>query len=452
MPSIQDGPISSLFHPLSLKSSTSISDLSKLGVSEELAASSEHAPIGDCTAWGIPFEVGDVVVLTDKIVSIELPAIAAPWLIFMHTTDIPHVEPNRSGFFSPMRGEGQLGEHAANYVIRYADGLEMSLPIRRRFQVGTFQRRWGENCLESVAHHKPFPQRASHEQSYPSWGRSQTRVDTADSGPWVNWLWAWENPHPDREITGVRFEPVRGAVVVSAVSVGKVSSIPLRWRSRRKAVLTLPEGESFHPKLDDNGLLQQVQLDMGQVISATPRSIYPDDRWAKSYNNQIPNRSENQVLIEYTAHPQACFHLSGGQVIPVDRLDAKRGTQVEKEPSTNSLQPVKSATQRITLRVIERGSGKLVPVKLHIHGEWGEYLAPVDRHRIPNQAWFEDYSVDFVHGGVWEGATRTPTTAPIFQEKHALTYRWVKFMSRYPKGLRSARFGRWSMSCRIEKK
>jgi hypothetical protein len=38
-----------------------------------------------------------------------------------------------------------------------------------------------------------------------------------------------------------------------------------------------------------------------------------------------------------------------------------------------------------------------VAVKLHVHGEWGEYLAPVDRHRILNPAWFEDYSVDFPH-------------------------------------------------------
>ena len=38
-----------------------------------------------------------------------------------------------------------------------------------------------------------------------------------------------------------------------------------------------------------------------------------------------------------------------------------------------------------------------MPVKLHLHGEAGEYLAPVDRHRILNPHWFEDYSVDFAH-------------------------------------------------------
>jgi len=402
MPNMQDGPTSSLFRPLPLQGNASLSKLDDLGISEEMAAACEHAPDGHCVAWGVPFEVGDAVALTDENVSVELPPTVAPWLIFMHTSDLRHVEPSHTGFYSPMRGEGQLGEHAANYVVRYADGLEVILTVRRRSQLGTFQRRWGENCLESVAHHKPFPRRASHEQLFTSWGRSQTRVDTADSGPWVNWLWAWENPHPDKEIVGINFEPVSGIVIVSGISAGDVSSPPLRWEARRKVVLTLPEGENYNPELDEHGLLQQVQLDLGQVISATPRSIYPDDRWSETYNNQIPNRSENQVLIEYTAHPQACFHLSSGQIVPVDSLNIGQAAQVDKDCSTNSLQPVESATQRITLRVIERGSGKPVPVKLHVHGEWGEYLAPVNRHRIPNPAWFEDYSVDFVHGGAWE--------------------------------------------------
>jgi hypothetical protein len=40
-----------------------------------------------------------------------------------------------------------------------------------------------------------------------------------------------------------------------------------------------------------------------------------------------------------------------------------------------------------------------VAVKLHVHGEAGEYLAPVDRHRIPDTFWYEDWSVDYVNPG-----------------------------------------------------
>jgi hypothetical protein len=392
MSNVQDGPKSSLFVPLTFKGNVSLSELASVGISDEMSTALEHAPSGACVAWGIPFEVGDVVAVTDQVVSVELSPTIAQWFVFMHTSDLRSVELNPGGFISPMRGEGQLAEHAADYVILYADGTEKRVPIRRRHQLGAFQRRWGENCFEAVAHHKPHPVRSAHEQLRPGWGWTQVRVVQPDGRlgeQWINWLWAWENPYPQKAIVGIRFEPVSGIVIVSAISTGKASSLPLRWQKRRKACLTLPQEETFLPDLDEHGVLQQIQLDIGQIISATPRLIYPNDTWAETYNNQIPERSEHEVLIEYTAHPDACFHLSNGQIIPV--------SQVENKQTNTPLQVVTPATQRVTLRTVERGSNTCVPVKLHVHGEWGEYLAPVDRHRLLNPAWFEDYSVDFAH-------------------------------------------------------
>jgi hypothetical protein len=400
---VRDGPATSLFAPLPLKGNVTLAELASVGLSDEMSAALEHAPRGECVAWGIPFEIGDVVALADRVVSIELNPTVARWFLFMHTSDLRHVEPGPGGFISPMRGEGQLNEHAADYVMLYADGTEERVSIRRRHQLGTFQRRWGENCFESVAHRKPQPRRASHEQLIPSWGTSQMRVAEEDSGPWVNWLWAWENPHPDEALVGIRFEPMSGLVIVSALSAGNASSLPLRWQRRRKAILTLPPGEGLHPELDERGLLRQIQLDMGQVISARPRPLYPKDRWAETYNNQIPERSETELLIEYTAHADACFHLSDGRVVPVRSVAEGTVAQDEASQPASSLQPVPAARQRVTLRAVERGTGKTVSVKLHVHGEWGEYLAPTDRHRILNPAWFEDYSVDFYHGGTWDG-------------------------------------------------
>jgi hypothetical protein len=392
MSGVQDGPRSSLFVPLALKATVPLSRLADVGISDEMSVALDHAPNGDCVCWGIPFQVEDVVAITDRVVSIEFSPTVAQWLVFMHTSDLRRVEPGRGGFISPIRGEGQLAEHAADYVMLYQDGTEERVAILRRRQLGAFQRRWGENCLEAVAHRKPQPRRTPHEQLSPGWGWAQTRAvqpDGGHGGQWTNWLWAWENPRPDKAVAGIRFKPVSGLLVVSAISAGNASSLPLRWQTRRKACLALPQGDTLLPDLDENGLLQQIQLDMGQVISATPRPIYPNDIWTETYNNQIPETSENEVLIEYTAHPDACFHLSGGQVIPV--------SQVEGSQESGSLQFVAPATQRVALRTLERDSGNRVAVKLHVHGEWGEYLAPVDRHRILNPAWFEDYSVDFAH-------------------------------------------------------
>jgi hypothetical protein len=405
--------------PLSFKGNASLSELAGAGVSEEMATALEHAPRGQGVGWGIPFQVEDVVMLKDQVISVELSPTSARWLVFMHTSDLRPIEPGPGGLISPMRGEGRLAEHAADYVVLYQDGTEVRVAIRRRHHLGPFQRRWGENCFEAVAHRKPHPIRASHEQTAAQWGRSQTRVAAADGSShdlhWVNWLWAWENPYPRETphgpIVGLRFEPVSGIVIVSGISAGDASSLPLRWRTRRKALLILPPGETFHPELDQRGLLQQVQLDLGQVISAAPRLDYVgenhpadknhlnDDTWAGLYNNRVPKENQGEILIEYTAHQDAHFHLSAGRTIPVAQVeDNENESENENEPSA-PLQPVKPATQRVTLHTIDRASGQCVPVKLHVHGEQGEYLAPIDRHRIPNPAWFEDYSVDFVHLG-----------------------------------------------------
>ncbi|MHB1357854.1 MAG: CehA/McbA family metallohydrolase [Anaerolineae bacterium] len=178
-------------------------------------------------------------------------------------------------------------------------------------------------------------------------------------------------------------------MILSAVSAGQTLEQPLRWRTRRKAVLHLPAGSAFLPNLDAKGLLSQVQLDLGQVISAIQRPLYPNQAWDQTYNNQVPVVQTNDVLLEYTCHPEACFHLWDGSVIPAASVE---GSQAELP-----LSPVASAAQRVTIRITERTSGQLVAAKLHVHGEAGEYLAPVDRHRIINPAWYEDYSVDFIN-------------------------------------------------------
>ena len=400
MPSTKDGPSTDLFQPLPFKGNMALPKLADSGISAEMSAALEHAPSGDCICWGIPFAIGDVALVKEEPVSIELGPTEAQWLVFMHTSDRREVAPTPDGFFAPMRGEGQLGEHAADYVILYEDGSEVRIPIRRRFQFGAFRRRWGENCFEAVAHRKPRPQLFAHEQLNRDWGNLLTRVRPGDGGPWVNWLWAWQNSHPDKIITGARLEPVSGIAILFACAAGSASDQPLRWRTRRKACLTLPDSDAFRPELDERGLLQQIQLDMGQVISATPRLLYPSDTWPETYNNKKPEQAEGQVLVEYTAHRDARFHLSGGQRIPV--------AQVEGGEAPPALLPVPPATRRVTLRAVERASGQSVPVKLHVHGQWGEYLAPVDRHRILNPAWFEDYSVDFCHGGTWYGDVQAP--------------------------------------------
>lgn len=394
MPATKNGPCSPLFAPVSLRGNTTFARLADVGASAEMAGRAEHAPTGELSGWGLRFKVARPLVVVNKPVTIRVNGLKARWLVFMHTFDRRPVELNEDGFASPYRGFARLGEHVADYVVVYADGTERRLPIECRRNIGPFWRPWGENCFEAVGYREPYPLRdaAGDRNENQVWGRIQFRTLTDDLQPWMNWLWAWENPDPRKAIVSLRFEPRAGAVVVSAISAGNASQTPLRWATRRKAILTLPKGQAFDPARDEFGRLRQIALDMGQVISAAPRPLYPDDEWPDTYNNKVPAVSRREVLVEYTAHPDARFHLPGGKTIPVARLEAA--------DEVGPLRVIPPARQRVTLTVREKSSRRPVPVKLHVHGTAGEYLAPVDRHRIPNPFWFQDYSVDFTHQGI----------------------------------------------------
>ncbi len=383
-----DGPASPLFNPVRFEEGLDQYDFVNFGLSADLANRMRLVQTGVSVAWGVPFEIKKFLLVKHQPVSLIVAPFVGKWIVFRHTSDIRDLPDHSKVFTSPMRGGGFLGELAAKYSILYRDGSTVTADILRRRQVGAFSRRWGENCFEAVAASKPHPVRASHEQSASGWGRSQTRVDSADNSDFDFWLWAWENPFPDKEISGFKFEPVNGALIISAISSGIVSSHPFRWDSRRKAVLRITEGQKFLPELDAVGCLKQISMDLGQIISALPRPDYPHQDWENSYPNQLPIMRDHEVLIEYTSHPEAFFYINDLEKLPVGDVNANRQA---------TLTPVAPASKLVRLRIVEKGSGIPVPVKLHIHGEAGEYLAPTDRHRIINPAWFEDYSADFIH-------------------------------------------------------
>jgi len=390
MPGISDGLSSPLFETIALNGNSTLAELKESDLSRQARNNVDQAPAGECVCWGIPFSVDRVALATTEPVVLRWDAVTAPWLVLMHTTDIAGPARNEQGFFTDPRGQGLLGEHVADYVLLYADGSEERVAIRRRHQIGMMSKGWGTNCFQAVAHVKPHPMPTTSEQSLPGlvWGWSQTRVANPDGPAWINWLWGWENPRPGEPIVGLRIEPKSEIIILSAVSAGQVTSLPLRWERRQKAVLTLPQGAAADLGLTHDGLLKHLQLDLGQVISAQRRTVYPNDSWARTYDNKVPDVSSRELLVEYTAHPDARFHLEDGTLIPASEVAVG---------GAGALVPIAAATQRVRMRVLDKATNMPVAVRLHVHGEAGEYLAPLDRHRIPNPFWYEDWSADYIN-------------------------------------------------------
>lgn len=412
MPVYKDGPATPLFKPVPLSGLYNFDRgrIERPDFSDYVKKQGKHAPTGSCVGMGLPLRFGpagkpNALLLKDEGAELTLARpLTFRYLVFAHTAEAPAQDWNEQGFLSPTRGEGGLGETIAEYVIVYADGEEVRQPIRRRFHIGHLARRWGENCFECVSYRKSrafdtVSDQMSDGRKEPDtgWGHSQTRVGSADFWPWMTWLYAWENPRPEAEVQAVRFEPKGWPVLVEALTAGNTRTHPLRWESRRKCIVRFPEGVAFQPGHGPLGELKQISLDLGQIISVQKRPIYPNESWAAGYNNQMPAPAADEYLVEYTAHPEARFHLGGGKGkgLPVAEVQSR-----ETGAGDYTLRPVAPSLKHVRLRIVEKGSHKGVAVKLHIHGEAGEYLPPIDRHRIPNPHWFEDYSVDFTGNGI----------------------------------------------------
>ncbi|MCL2059382.1 MAG: CehA/McbA family metallohydrolase [Oscillospiraceae bacterium] len=372
------------------------------GIREGTLKHIDSLPLGAHTFWGMPFDCGDKFIYVNKNThKVNLPSVTARYLVFLHASETPPPTPGEYGIFRNYRGDPRLMEHICDYIIHYSDGTEIAVPIRARMEINDMSVSWGQGALMAHPHTRgraiPTVTDETRVGAMPesSWGHSQTRVVPEGSdGPLRQWVFAYENPTPDKAISSIDIVKKGGNVFLFAITAGDTASHPLRYGRRQKAVMTLNGGDQKRP-------LELVDIDLGHIISVTPRLLYPNDAWEQFGPASPAKASEaarisgieasgaarvsgaeagKQYIVEYNAHEDALLYANGEVVAPAFR--------------------VIPAERYVTLRVRDK-NGAPVPVKVHAHGAAGEYLPPRNRHRIPNPYWFEDYSADNVRGDHW---------------------------------------------------
>ena len=354
---------------------------------------------GQQTIRGIPFLFGgahaaNVVLLEEEPISIDIGGAKATYVLFVHAVE--DARDMRRLTFAENEADGyRLGTLSSAYELEYQTGASVSVPIRRRFAIQQSRYSWGSAPFACVPAMDDTVLPTADEamalgQSLPGslYALTPTRnvvaytsigMSSVDSG--LLWIYALQNPRAEVPLRQIVCCPREERSVIYAVTLGDVIEHPLRPGLRRKLRVPLPDGV----KLNAIGEVDQedIEIDLGIVISARAALEYDHERWASEEAVVEPSRSERDVIVEYAAHPQAQLYL-GDEVFD---LASRDGETVE----------IAAVKRPVRLRFIDRESGARVAVRLHLHGAAGDYLPPRGHHRKVNRAWHQDNYAEFAN-------------------------------------------------------
>ncbi|MDH3674374.1 MAG: hypothetical protein OES12_02680, partial [Anaerolineae bacterium] len=401
-------PPSNHFTPISLQESF---NLVRQNLPQDLQGSEDiEAASGLQSYRGIPFDLGrpdqpNVILLAEDEVDIDVDEIRATFVLFLHAVEdrVPEFQEGLRDFEGniPMAGDmvgNELGQPVSDYSLVYTDGTTASRPILRRFAIQQRHVSWGASPFAAVHAHKPaiYPT-ATEEQilgriPQRPYGAGELRTRSArDLRQSHLWLYALPNPNPEKPIHRIVCTPRAERSVIYAISYTNLKDHPLRPGIRQKLRLKLPPEHRLNA-LDET---ENIAIDLGTVISARSALIYDRERWSGSEPDVQPILAEDEVIVEYESHAQAKLYVATAS----DTSNAEQPF-VEydlRQDYPEVMASVSPANRPVKLRVVERGSSQPVAVRLHLHGEAGEYLPPRGHHRKVNPHWFEDNYAEFVN-------------------------------------------------------
>ena len=167
-----------------------------------------------------------------------------------------------------------MGIHVADYVFSLADGQEVAVPVRERFEIGfvptdSFR---GPSGLPYLAvtdgKHQLFPR---NEGKWQEVGRRQTEYLQATARSYF--LWSWTNPEPGVAVENIEIVPRGPAFVIAGVTLSHLDEHPFARQGRREAKITITEYRS-------GGSAPLESFGMWRWTGATQTTAFPLSRRA----------------------------------------------------------------------------------------------------------------------------------------------------------------------------
>ncbi|MBM4460013.1 MAG: hypothetical protein FJ011_20015 [Chloroflexi bacterium] len=359
-------------------------------VGVQFAEAKDPLPIGRQSFHGLLFQIGTQENLNAACLlgfggetgtrdAITIPLGVAPrHIIFAHAlleSRLPEGEPP--------------GHLIATYTFRYADGREVSAPIRERFEITRVPAGFGEHMFLATSDQKP----GLLSEVQGGWGAATRyegrwewaglrQMEATRSLPRAYCLWAWPNPHPERVIEAVTILPGDRKFLVAAITLGYVDEWPFCRTPKRTAVITLTRPEDA-----DKPFKLEVEVDRGAATypyplpSDSPDKFLADDLagWG-----QAQNEKASPAYAEIAAIPSATITVKsdGEELGKANWGELQAKGQVETERLR--LEVVDRGVNWVHVTVLDDETGKPVPCRVHFRSPKGVPYQPHGHHNHVN--------------------------------------------------------------------
>ncbi|MGQ9632390.1 MAG: CehA/McbA family metallohydrolase [bacterium] len=372
----------------------------------EMAKALQELPGGQQSFWGVPFDLGPgegggkcwVVLGPGLCKDVTVPLSGkASFILFSHfCNSSPKTEDGSYDF-----GVGTVtkpGQHLADYILIYEDGTEERHPIRRRFELNDAVVRWGHLAFaaKSSREDQPIDWRGPAPRN--GWGRTQTAVEQGAYGAGaVYWVYALPNPHPERELKGLRLESTGAdSLAVAGITLYYGGGHPLRHRQLETLRIALPREEKALPEE------VQATIDLGIIARKYALPSFDPQAWLEELiqgwgEEKKPDEPSSELFLDVTAADGATLNVAGHEVEMKEVYERGGAKSGDGKARVELLTPRRTW---VHVAVEDATTGKPTPVRVHFRAPDGRYFPPYGHRHEVNDNWFEDYGGDLKLGNV----------------------------------------------------
>jgi hypothetical protein len=352
-------------------------------VGAQWVAQDGDLPLGNQTLRGLPFQIGPAFSPESsppeetgepcflgfgpdgygKAVEIPLDR-TVRWLIIAHRL-----------LESRIREGEPVGHLIATYRLRYADGQEIALPIRERLEIAVVPTNWGHlpllavpDCFDDV------PARQSGRWEQVGW----RLTEIGQAYPRWFYLWAWQNPHPEKALAALRIGPQDRQFLVAALTLSTLDEDPFGRQPRRPVKITLRD-----LKQAEESFNLGVTVDRGATTYPYPLPDEPMEGfladgfrgWGQAYHNR-----NSPAYVEISALPSATVQVKLGETEVAALTWGDLLTHQETQNEQVRVELVDRGKNWVHVTVVDDETGKPVPCRVHFRSPEGIPYQPHGHH------------------------------------------------------------------------